>query len=150
MFRGIEGEIHAASTGVFLSLCGASSGALQPKPIKAEQSNSSIIYGDRVILKFFRRVEAGENPDLEIGRFLTERKNFPHIPAVAGWLDYKGKDDREMSLGILQAFVPNVGDAWRFTRKSLSSFWKEAGKYAEGPLGFVPQQDGQVAAYKEN
>ncbi len=150
VFRGFEGEIHAASTGVFLSLCAASSGALQPKPIKAEQSNSSIIYGDRVILKFFRRVEEGENPDLEIGRFLTERKNFPHIPAAAGWLDYKGKDDREMSLGILQAFVPNVGDAWRFTRKSLSSFWKEAGKYAEGPLGFVPQQDGQVAAYKEN
>jgi len=150
VFRGFEGEIHAASTSLFLSLCGASSGALQPKPIKAEQSNSSIIYGDRVILKFFRRVEAGENPDLEIGRFLTEAKSFPHIPAVAGWLDYKGKDDREMSLGILQAFVPNVGDAWRFTRKSLSSFWKEAGKYREGPLGSVPQQDGYVSAYKEN
>ena len=149
VFRGFEGEIHAACTSVFLSLCGASSGALQPKPIKAEQSNSSIIYGDRVILKFFRRVEEGENPDLEIGRFLTERKKFPHIPAVAGWLDYKGKDNREMSLGILQAFVPNVGDAWRFTRKSLSSFWKEAGEYAEGPLGSVPQTDGPVAAYKE-
>src|SRR5437899_8422720 len=145
VFRGFEGEIHAAFTGVFHSLCGDSSGALQPKPIKAEQSNSSIIYGDRVILKFFRRVEEGENPDLEIGRFLTESKNFPHIPAVAGWLDYKCKDDREMSLGILQAFVPNVGDAWQFTRKSLSSFWKEAGKYADRP-----QQDGPVAAYKEN
>src|SRR6266576_3144501 len=149
VFRGFEGEIHAASTSVFLSLCGASSGALQPKPIKAEQSNSSIIYGDRVILKFFRRVEEGENPDLEIGRFLTERKNFPHIPAVAGWLDYKGKDDREMSLGILQAFVPNVGDAWQFTLKALSSFWKEARKYAEGQLGRVSQDAGPVASYRQ-
>ena len=149
VFRGFEGEIRAACTSVFRVLCGASTGALQPKPIKAEQSNSSIIYGDRVILKFFRRVEEGENPDLEIGRFLTESKNFPHIPAVAGWLDYKCKDDREMSLGILQAFVPNVGDAWQFTRKSLSSFWKEVGK-SEGPLDSVPQQDGPIAGYKEN
>jgi len=123
---------------------------LQPKPIKAEQSNSSIIYGDRVILKFFRRGEEGENPDLEIGRFLTEKKNFPHIPAVAGWINYKGKDDREMSLGILQAFVPNVGDAWQFTLKALSSFWKEARKYSEGHLGRVSQDAGTVAPYGQN
>src|SRR5882724_6274456 len=149
VFRGSEGEIRTAYTSVFHILCGDSTGILQPKPIKAEQSNSSIVYGDRVILKFFRRCEEGENPDLEIGRFLTESKNFPHIPAVAGWLDYKCKDDREMSLGILQAFVPNVGDAWQFTRKSLSSFWKEVGK-SEGPLDSVPQQDGRIAGYKEN
>jgi maltose alpha-D-glucosyltransferase/alpha-amylase len=119
---------------------------LQPKPIKAEQSNSSIIYGDRVILKFFRRGEEGENPDLEIGRFLTEKKNFPHIPAVAGWLGYKGKDGKEMSLGILQAFVPNLGDAWQFTMKALPSFWKEAKKYAEAHVGSVPQYTGPVSA----
>ena len=82
-------------------------------------------------MKFFRRSAEGENPDLEIGRFLTEEKDFPHIPAVAGWIEYKGKDDREMSLGILQEFVPNVGDAWQFTLKALSSFWKEAEKYSE-------------------
>jgi trehalose synthase-fused probable maltokinase len=135
-FSGSEGEIRAASTSVFHVLRGASATDLQPKPIKAEQSNSSIIYGDRVILKFFRRTAEGENPDLEIGRFLTEEKNFPHIPAVAGWIEYKGKDDREMSLGILQAFVPNVGDAWQFTLKALPSFWKEAARYSEhhGPL----------------
>jgi maltose alpha-D-glucosyltransferase/alpha-amylase len=150
VFRGFEGEIRAARTGTFNVLCGASAGVLQPKPIKAEQSNSSIIYGDRVILKFFRRAEEGDNPDLEIGRFLTERKDFPHIPAVAGWIDYKGKDDREMCLGILQAFVPNVGDAWQFTLKALSSYWKEAGKYSEGSLSPVPQHDGPIAAYGQN
>ncbi len=148
VFRGSEGEIRAASTSVFHVLCGDSTHVLQPKPIKAEQSNSSIIYGDRVILKFFRRGEEGENPDLEIGRFLTEKKNFPHIPAVAGWLDYRGKDGREMSLGILQAFAPNVGDAWQFTLKALSSFWKEARKYSEGHLGRLSQHAGPVAAYR--
>src|SRR5882724_416448 len=150
LFRGSEGEIRAASTSVFQVLCGDSKSVLQPKPIKAEQSNSSIIYGDRVILKFFRRGEEGENPDLEIGRFLTEKKNFPHIPAVAGWLDYKGKDGKEMCLGILQAFVPNVGDAWQFTLKALSSFWKEARKYSEGHVGRLSQHAEPVAAYGQN
>jgi maltose alpha-D-glucosyltransferase / alpha-amylase len=141
VFHGVEGEIRASCTGVFHVLCGASTGVLQPKAIRAEQSNSSIIYGDRLILKFFRRLDEGENPDLEIGRFLTERKNFPHIPAVAGWLNYRSKDDREMSLGILQAFVPNVGDAWQFTLNGLSTFWKEAGKYSEGSVGSEPQKN---------
>jgi trehalose synthase-fused probable maltokinase len=140
VFRSSEGEIHAACTSVFHVLCGASPGALQPRPIKAEQSNSSIIYGDRVILKFFRRVEEGENLDLEIGRFLTKRKDFPHTPAVAGWLNYKGKDDREICLGILQAFVPNTGDAWLFTLKALSGFWQEVRNYSEGSVGPVPRQ----------
>lgn len=150
VFRGFEGEIRAASKSVFHVLCGAPASVLQPKPIKAEQSNSSIIYGDRVILKFFRRAEEGDNPDLEIGRFLTERKDFPHIPAIAGWLDYKGKDNKEMSLGIVQAFVPNVGDAWQFTLKALSSFWKEARKYSEGHLGSVSEHTGAVAAHPQN
>jgi maltose alpha-D-glucosyltransferase / alpha-amylase len=149
VFRGLEGEIHAACTDAFHLFCRASAGVLQPKPIKAEQSNSSIIYGDRVILKFFRRAVEGENPDLEIGRFLTEKKDFPHIPAVAGWIDYKGKDDRQMCLGILQAFVPNVGDAWQFTLKALSSYWKESGRYSAGSLGPVSQHDRPVAAYRQ-
>jgi maltose alpha-D-glucosyltransferase / alpha-amylase len=149
VFRGPEGEIRAACTSVFHTLCGESAGVLQPKPIKGEQSNSSIIYGDRVILKFFRRGEEGENPDLEIGRFLTEKKNFPHIPAVAGWLDYKGSGGKEMSLGILQGFVPNVGDAWQFTLEALSGFWTEARKYSGGHLGRVSPA-GTVGAHAQN
>ena len=150
VFRGLEGEIHAACTDAFHVFCKASAGVLQPKPLKAEQSNSSIIYGDRVILKFFRRAAEGDNPDLEIGRFLTEKKDFPHIPAVAGWIDYKGKDDSQMCLGILQAFVPNVGDAWQFTLKALSSYWKDVGKYLGGSLGPVSHHDRPLAAYRQN
>jgi maltose alpha-D-glucosyltransferase / alpha-amylase len=149
-FCGIEGEIHAECTSVFHVLCGDSTTVLQPQPVKAEQSNTSIIFGDRVILKLFRRAENGENPDLEIGRFLTEKKNFPHIPAVAGWLEYKGNDEKVSSLGILQAFVPNVGDAWQFTLKALSSFWKEAGKYSQDHIEPATQQDPPIAANVQN
>ncbi len=150
VFRGSAGEIRASFTSVFPALCGTTASVLQPRPIKAEQSNSSIIYGDRAILKFFRRTADGENPDLEIGRFLTDEKGFPHIPAVAGWIAYKGKDDSEMSLGILQAFVPNVGDAWQFTLKALSSFWTEAEKYSELHPGAMVQNQGPVAEDRQN
>jgi len=143
-FSGSAGEIRASYTSAFPALCGTTASALQPRPIKAEQSNSSIIYGDRAVLKFFRRTAEGENPDLEIGRFLTEERDFPNVPAVAGWIEYKGKDDSEMSLGILQAFVPNVGDAWQFTLQALSSFWKEAEKYSELHPGAMPQDQGPV------
>jgi maltose alpha-D-glucosyltransferase / alpha-amylase len=149
-FSGSEGEIRASYTSVFPALCGTTASALQPRPIKAEQSNSSIIYGDRAILKFFRRTAEGENPDLEIGRFLTEERDFPHIPAVAGWIEYKGQADRQMSLGILQAFVPNVGDAWQFTLKALSSFWKEAEKYSELHSVAMLQNQGPAAEDKQD
>ena len=148
-FAGSEGEIQAEHTSAFHILRGESTVALQPKSIKAEQSNSSIIYGDRVILKFFRRLEEGENPDLEIGRFLTERKNFPNIPAVAGWLDYKCNDDSKMCMGILQAFVPNVGDAWQFTLNALSDFWKQARSYYDGHPEPLIQQE-KPAAYTQS
>ena len=52
--------------------------------LSAEQSNTSIVYGDSLILKLFRRLEAGINPDLEISRFLTERHQFAHMPKLAG------------------------------------------------------------------
>jgi trehalose synthase-fused probable maltokinase len=149
-FSGSEGEIRASCTSLFPALRGTTQSLLQPRPIKAEQSNSSIIYGDRAILKFFRRTAEGENPDLEIGRFLTEERGFPHIPAVAGWIEYKGRDDSEMSLGILQAFVPNVGDAWQFTLQALSSFWKEAEKYSQLNPGAMPQNQGGVADDRQN
>src|ERR1700751_3222412 len=149
-FSGSEGEIRASFTSVFPALCGTTASVLQPKPIKAEQSNSSIIYGDRAILKFFRRTAEGENPDLEIGRFLTEERDFPHIPAVAGWIEYRGQDNSEMSLGILQAFVPNVGDAWQFTLKALSSFWKEAENYSELHPAAMLQNQGPVADDRQN
>ena len=52
--------------------------------LKGEQSNTSIVYGDRLILKFFRRVGEGLNPDVEVGRFITEKTSFAHVPPLAG------------------------------------------------------------------
>ena len=61
-----------------------------------------------------------------MGRFLTERAGFPHIPAVAGALEYRVGRREPMTLGILQAFVANEGDAWRFTLDQLESYYERA------------------------
>ena len=95
--------------------------------MKVEQSNTSVVYGDRFILKLFRRLEAGVNPDLELGRFLTERAAFAHIPPLAGVLEYRRQHAEPMTLAILQGFVPNQGDAWQYTLDAL-------GHYCEGVL----------------
>ena len=92
---------------------------------KAEQSNTSIIYDGKFILKLFRKVEPGINPDVEIGAYLT-RQGFKNTPAVLGTLEYHGQDDEPYSAGILQQFVPNRGDAWKYTLESLAKFYPDA------------------------
>ena len=101
-----------------------SSDASRPKLLTGEQSNSSVIYGERLILKFFRRVEDGENPDLEIGRFLTDRACFPYVPRIGGYLEYQSQHGNSTTQGILQEFVPNQGDVWRYVVKTLTAFYE--------------------------
>ena len=85
----------------------------------AEQSNTSLIFGDQAILKLFRRLRAGENPDVEITRFLTEVAHFPNIPAYLG--DIHRTDDGT-TLAFLQAFAANEGDGWAWTLSELDLF----------------------------
>jgi maltose alpha-D-glucosyltransferase / alpha-amylase len=128
VLAGDKGELRAVQTTEFARLYPASAASLLPKPVGAEQSNSSTIYGDRLILKFFRRVEDGINPDLEIGNFLTVKTHFPNIAQVAGSLQYHARDGKQAAQGILQAFVPNQGDAWKYTLGSLAEFYEGAAK----------------------
>ena len=66
-------------------------GDLDPiKPMGVEQSNSSLVLGETLALKLYRRLEPGVNPELEVLRFLTERE-FEHTPALEGWISYEGR-----------------------------------------------------------
>jgi trehalose synthase-fused probable maltokinase len=120
-FGGQAGEIKTWSTQSFRGWKLANSD-LRPSLMRAEQSNTSIRFGDRLILKFYRRLEEGINPDLEIGIFLADKAAFPHTPPLAGALEYRRAGGPTMTLGTLQAFVPNQGDAWRYTLATLDSF----------------------------
>ena len=76
----------------------------------AEQSNSSVVLDDTLVLKLFRRLEAGENPELEMLRFLTSR-GFPNIAELAGWISYSG-ELMDATLGVVQRFVGGGRDGW--------------------------------------
>jgi maltokinase len=88
-----------------------------PRPVGVEQSNSSVVFGDELILKAYRRVEAGINPELELLRFLTER-DFPNIAPLRGWYAYNGRV-LDATLGILQRFVSGATDGWELALAEL-------------------------------
>jgi len=87
------------------------------RPIESEQSNSSVVFDDELILKVFRRLEAGINPELELLRFLTER-GFANIAALGGWYAYAGRP-MDATLGVLQKFVRGGEDGWELALDEL-------------------------------
>ncbi|KMO40826.1 maltose alpha-D-glucosyltransferase [Methylobacterium aquaticum] len=80
--------------------------------LSAEQSNTSIAFGSRAMLKLLRRLQPGTHPEVEVGRFLTEEAGFKNTPALLGVIEHVGPDGATTALGLLQAFVRNQGDAW--------------------------------------
>jgi maltose alpha-D-glucosyltransferase/alpha-amylase len=93
--------------------------------VRREQSNTSVAYGDRLILKLFRRVQEGVNPEVEIAHFLAEHTTFRAVPALAGGLEYRSPKGVPSSVAILQALVPSEGDAWSYTLDRLRQFYDE-------------------------
>jgi maltose alpha-D-glucosyltransferase/alpha-amylase len=125
-FRGSSGEVVAAPAKAFRALRGAAADELPPHLVGVEQSNSSIVFGDRLILKLFRRPDKGLNPDLEIGRFLTEGARFRNAPRVAGMIEYTRRRGEPMTLGILHELVSSEGDAWEYSLDAASAFLERA------------------------
>jgi trehalose synthase-fused probable maltokinase len=87
------------------------------RSLGAEQSNTSVVIDDRVILKVFRRLEAGDNPELEMLRFLTEQ-GFPNVPALAGWYELAGAP-LDATLGVAQELVRDARDGWELVLDEL-------------------------------
>jgi maltokinase len=94
-------------------------GTIDVRPVGVEQSNSSIVFDDSLILKAFRRVEPGENPELELLRFLSAR-GFPNIAPLAGWYDFEGRR-LDATLGILQEYLAGAEDGWELVLDGLGS-----------------------------
>jgi maltose alpha-D-glucosyltransferase/alpha-amylase len=141
---GERGELRGHRTGAFAQLYPKYSGSLKAKLLSGEQSNSSVVYGDRLILKFFRRVEEGINPDLEMTAFLSKRAQYQHVPALAGFLEYRPQNGKTSTQAILQAFVPNEGDAWKYTQRSVERFYEVAEGASRGNVGPASDQVRQV------
>ncbi len=121
-----RGTLLAAQAFPGLGAVLAAAGAALPVTIsKADQANTSVIYGNRLILKVFRRVEEGINPEVELGTYLTEC-DFPNAAPTLGVIEFRRKRRAEpVTLALLQSYVPNHGDAWHYTLDQISRFFEE-------------------------
>jgi maltose alpha-D-glucosyltransferase/alpha-amylase len=98
---------------------------LEPQPLGAEQSNSSVSFGQRAVLKLFRRVEPGPNPEAEVTAALT-RSGFAHVSPAAGTIEYHRRRRQPVTIGLLQGFVTNEGDAWEYTMDEVTRYLEDA------------------------
>ena len=128
---GVAGTFQGHTTAAWDELEGS---ATPIRRIFGEQSNTSVIFGERSMLKVYRKLEAGLNPDIEISRFIVENTDFKAIPALAGWLDYTADDGLETSVAAVYRFIPNKGDAWEYTLTSLDRFFNAASRSAADPF----------------
>ncbi len=90
----------------------------------AEQSNTSIIYNDAFILKFFRRLYSDKNPDYEMSRFLSDKKDFKNTPPYVGSINIIDADNTYITIGLMQKLVPNQGDAWEYFLKEIHKIYE--------------------------
>lgn len=91
----------------------------EPRQLGAEQSNVSIAFGSKVILKLYRRLRAGDQPDVEVARFLTDIGHFANTPEFLGQIRHVTSRGEATTLAAAFAFVPNQGDAWTFITEAL-------------------------------
>jgi maltose alpha-D-glucosyltransferase/alpha-amylase len=97
---------------------------IDSKLLKADQSNTAIIYNDRYFLKFYRKIEKEINPDLEIIRFLSENTSFTNSPKYAGSIEFRDTDNQTYVFGLMQEKVEHQGDAWNMTMDSVGRFFE--------------------------
>lgn len=90
-----------------------------PRAFGGEQSNTSLLFGRSLILKCYRNLETGTNPDLEVGAFLAEAETPAPIPPTGGALVGFTPEGRSLTVALLQGFVDNRGDAWSFLMERL-------------------------------
>jgi maltose alpha-D-glucosyltransferase/alpha-amylase len=138
--RGQHGLLIGVRTDAFERLAEGPVDSLPHSVHGGEQSNTSATFDERFMLKLFRRITPGINPDFEIGRALTETEPLPFVPQVAGALEYRPRSGQPMSIAVLHQFIPNVGDAWTYTLEELARYFERVQALDTASGGILPGQ----------
>ena len=117
-----HGTLRFTPTQAFDKIAGRDYAKLTMGRAQAQSTNTVVDLGEKLFLKGYRRLREGVNPELEIGRFLTEQARFPNCVPVAGAVEYVAADGTPMTLALLQAYVSNEGDGWNYTIDYLGRF----------------------------
>jgi len=111
---------------------------LTPMLRQSFRNNLCILYGSEYVLKAFRRVDEGVHPDLEVSRFLYERRRFTRLAPVAGYLELHPERGEPSVLAVLHRYVANQGTAWQLVVNWLSLFFEEIAARPTDQLPAVP------------
>ena len=120
-----KGIIRGFATAAFAELRGSPGTALPIGRGSAEHSNTNLFLGRQMLLKLFRRLQPGPNPDFEIGRRLSEQLQFARIPRLAGGMEYHRPWSEPTTLAMLQGLVQNQGDGWDHTLDELKRYFEQ-------------------------
>ena len=123
-FHGELGQLVGRPAKSFRRMRSQAAEPLKVTVLKADQSNSALLYGDKFLLKQFRRLEEGVNPELEIGDFLTDTVAFSHSPPLAGAIEYLVPQRPSVTVGVLQGYVHNEGTAWSYTLEAVEAYFE--------------------------
>ncbi len=118
-------EVAGFATPVMQEVLAAAGTLPESSVLESEQSNSTVVFGDLLIMKFFRRLEPGVNPELEIGQYLR-RHEFPFTPPLAGAFEFKSPHQEPATLAIVHRYIRNEGDAWHYTLDFLTQYFERA------------------------
>jgi maltose alpha-D-glucosyltransferase/alpha-amylase len=129
--RTVHGTMRFLPTAEFARVVGADWAALPVSGAGGQSSNTIVTVGERVFLKAYRRLQAGINPEAEIGRYLTEVARFTNSVPVAGTIEYVLDDGRTSTVALLQGYVDNQGDGWDYTLGHLDRFFELPPEQAE-------------------
>jgi maltose alpha-D-glucosyltransferase/alpha-amylase len=127
-----QGKLIFRPTAAFKQLAGSDFAALPVERPRGSSSNTVVTMGERLMLKGYRRLRSGTNPELEMGLYLTEVAHFANCASLAGTLEYAGNDGQTQSLALLQAYVANQGDGWTYSQEYLQRHLEQ---YRTTPAG---------------
>jgi maltose alpha-D-glucosyltransferase/alpha-amylase len=128
-FRGEKGDIVGSHTSRLRNSSNLAGAKLEPQPQTLDLNNILVTLGDNFVLKLYRRVETGPSPDREMGEFLTNIMDFPHIAPMLGAIEYRvAQEDIEevTTLGTLTSHYRNTADGWTYTLDHLGLFFERA------------------------
>jgi maltose alpha-D-glucosyltransferase / alpha-amylase len=127
-----QGKLQFRPTSAFDQLAGRDFSALKVERPRGSSSNTVVTMGERLMLKGYRRLRTGSNPELEMGRYLTEVVHYPNCAPLAGTLEYIANDGETRQLAMLQGYIANQGDGWTH---SLEYVQRHLEQYRTTPAG---------------
>lgn len=117
----------------------------EPRVVTTDQSNTTVIFGAQCVLKVFRRVEPGINPDLEIGRFLTEKVSLARVPQLNGAVEYRQKNTQPWTMAVLWSHASHTNNGWQTTQDALSHYFERVLVHQGSPR-MVPVPTGTMVS----